>query len=242
MQVFLSDALVIKHNVIDNSISHTNKKWDFLLEVYNNVLVIGEDKSDINSLPVAISELSSKHKGNTRATYGDLDHILAFATAHEQIQFFRMSLVEGTAPVPISPVYRVSVNRDLIIKAFINVIRWAHATKGFVSVAQPMHIPIYRDSPFDVPNKTTIVLHHKYVEKTFFVPASEQSTFIAVYTALKALNNQDCRSVKIQSLSITLTDYIKYDEQWTIVNFSVPPRMKNKDMLVQLRISPIGAR
>ncbi len=45
--------------------------------------------------------------GNTRATYGDLDHILAFATANECIQFFRMSLAQGAPTHSISPPYHV---------------------------------------------------------------------------------------------------------------------------------------
>jgi hypothetical protein len=108
---FLSDPLLVRRNVTDTSISYPNKRRDFLLESYNVVIVAGEDKSDANNIQTAVAELSAKHKGNTRATYGDLDHILAFATANECIAFFRMGLTEGAPTQRISPTYRCTVDK-----------------------------------------------------------------------------------------------------------------------------------
>lgn len=60
---YLSDSLLVRRNVIDTSISYVNRKRDFLLESYNVVIVVGEDKSDVNSIETAVTELSEKHRG-----------------------------------------------------------------------------------------------------------------------------------------------------------------------------------
>eukprot|EP00026_Physarum_polycephalum_P006837 Phypoly_transcript_06890.p1 GENE.Phypoly_transcript_06890~~Phypoly_transcript_06890.p1 ORF type:complete len:387 (+),score=16.02 Phypoly_transcript_06890:310-1470(+) len=243
IRYFLHDSLLVRRNVVDTSISQSTKRRDFLLESYNVVLSAGEDKSAINNIETAVTELSSKHLGNTRATYGDLDHILAFATANETIQFFRMSLATESPAQRISPCYHVTTDRVKVIKAFVNLIRWARTAKTLVCKGHPLYKKESRVSPYgDEFQLTTIEFHHKYVEKIFVVPAAALSNFTKVYSGVKALNGQNCQQLKVSSLAVWSDSNSGYDERWHISsNKFIPPHLQNKDVQIKIQTYPIGA-